>query len=231
MTLSPRSIDAPPVNPDGLRFQLDFGTVTGAAAGWDIIDEIGALDVCDYLGDAATPCTIFALTDQAGTNNDVTLEILERPFIGNTTPSVDPTVYDGTAVLKTAIGDYQYRDPDTAGSSAPFRFSNLDAGSYNVTVFEGRTTDANGQFAKVWVGDADGSNEPGVAGEHEGQNTGDFAAGSSTLSLEIAEGEFLWYRHLEDNSGGISGLIIRSQGGPDRAATLTATARLGSRTF
>jgi len=29
------------------------------------------------------------------------------------------------------------------------------------------------------------------------------------LTLDIGEGEFLWYRHLEDNSGGISGIIIK----------------------
>ena len=45
--------------------------------------------------------------------------------------------------------------------------------------------DGNGQFAKLWVGDANGSSEPGVAGEHEGQNTVDFAAGSATWSLEV----------------------------------------------
>ena len=82
-----------------------------------------------------------------------------------------------------------------------------------MTVAEGRTSDGNGQFAKLWVGDANGSNEPGVAGEHEGRNTGDFAAGAATLTLDVGEGEFLWYRHLEDNSGGISAIVIRSVGG------------------
>ncbi len=97
----------------------------------------------------------------------------------------------------------------------PLRFSNLNPGEYRVTLFEGRTTDGNGQFAKVWSGDADGSNEPGVAGQHEGINTGDFAAGSATVELALREGDFLWYRHLEDNSGGISGIIIRQLRGID----------------
>ena len=32
------------------------------------------------------------------------------------------------------------------------------------------------------------------------------------MTLDVGEGEFLWYRHLEDNSGGISALVIRSTG-------------------
>ena len=179
-TLAVKSFDAPPVNPDGLRFQLDFGisttngaTEVGVPEGWDSINDILAEDTCDYLGNAATPCTIYTLTDQEGTDNDVTLEILEVPFITNATPAdtIAPYVFNGTAIPRQAIGDYVYRDPDTADSSAPFRFSNLDPGTYEVTVVEGRSNDANGQFAKLWVGDADGSNEPGVAGEHEGKNT------------------------------------------------------------
>ena len=204
-----------PANSAGLLL-LDFGTRTGEAEGWDIIDEVPGIDECNYLEDEFTPCTIFELTDRAGSDDDVTLEILERPFIGNTAPHLaEDQVYDGLGVPVAAHGDYHYRDPDTAGSTAPFRFSNIDPGIYNVTVFEGRTTDGNGQFAKLWVGDFNGSNEPGEFGQHEGKNTDDFAAGAATVTLEIAEGDYLWYRHLEDNSGGIAGIIIRSQeGGP-----------------
>lgn len=210
--LSVASFDAEPEDPAGLKFKLDFATHRGGAEGWDIIDEIDAGDTCTYQG-ADTPCTVFELTDLEGTDTDVTLEILERPFIGNSTPHILPDVIAGVATPAQAIGDYQYRDPDTADSSAPFRFSNLDPGTYMVTVTEGRTTDGNGQFAKLWVGDADGSNEPGTPGSHDGENTGDFAAGFATLELTIGEGEFLWYRHLEDNSGGISTLTIRSMDG------------------
>lgn len=210
--LSVPSFDAEPEDPAGLKFKLDFATHRGAADGWDIIDEINAEGTCVYQG-ADTPCTVFELTDQTGVDNDVTLEILERPFIGNSTPHILPGIIAGVATPAQAIGDYQYRDPDTAGSSAPFRFSNLDAGTYMVTVTQGRTTDGNGQFAKLWVGDAEGSNEPGTAGEHDGANTTDFAAGASTLELTVGEGEFLWYRHLEDNSGGISTITIREVGG------------------
>ena len=38
-----------------------------------IIDEIMATETCDYLGNAATPCTTYELTDQAGLDTDVTV--------------------------------------------------------------------------------------------------------------------------------------------------------------
>ncbi len=196
-------------------FQLDFSILEGEAEGWDIIDPIMADEECIFDG-GPTPCSIFSLTDRTGNDDDVTLEVLEVPFAGNNPAHLaDPQVYDDVDVPLEALGDYHYRNPDTAGSSAPFRFSNLNPGQYRVTVFEGRTTDGNGQFAKVWSGDADGSNEPGEPGAHEGQNTGDFSAGSATLELGIGQGQFLWYRHLEDNSGGISGIIIRQLRGID----------------
>ncbi len=196
-------------------FKLDFSILQGEAEGWDIIDPISADEECIFDG-GPSPCSIFPLTDRSGNDDDVTLEVLEVPFAGNNPEHLaEPQVYDDVDVPLEALGDYHYRNPDTAGSSAPFRFSNLNPGEYRVTVFEGRTTDGNGQFAKVWSGDADGSNEPGEPGAHEGQNTGDFAAGSATLELNIGEGQFLWYRHLEDNSGGISGIIIRQLRGID----------------
>ena len=93
-------------------FLLDFGTRTGEAEGWDIIDEILADQQCDYLGNNATPCTTFQLTDKTGVDNDVTLEILEFPFIGNTAPFLSEVqFYDGIEVPLEALGDYQYRDP------------------------------------------------------------------------------------------------------------------------
>jgi hypothetical protein len=199
----------------GGLFLLDFAVAVGEAEGWDTIDPIMAEEECVYQG-APTPCTVFRLTDRAGADDNVTLEILEVPFIGNTAPYLsEPQLYDDVDVPLEALGDYQYRNPDTAGTSAPFRFDNLDPGQYRVTVFEGRTTDGNGQFAKVWAGDADGSNEPGIPGEHTGQNTGDFAADSASVELTLGEGQYLWYRHLEDNSGGISGMIIRQLSGID----------------
>ncbi|HIM68615.1 MAG TPA: hypothetical protein EYM45_08640 [Verrucomicrobia bacterium] len=77
------------------------------------------------------------------------------------------------------------------------RIDGLAAGTYNVTVFEGRTTDAS-QFAKIWTGE-----EPAT------ENTGDFAKGSATVTVTVGAGESLWYMHLEDGSGGVSGMMIR----------------------
>ena len=213
------------------NFLLDFSALQGEAEGWDIIDPVPADEECNYLGEP-TPCTIFSLTDVSGEqDDDVTLEILEVPFAGNNPAHLaDPQVYDGVDVPLEALVDYHFREPDTAGLTAPFRFSNLNPGTYNVTMFEGRTTDDNGQFAKLWVGDADGSNEPGDVGEHEGKNTSDFAAGSATKSVGIGEGDFLWYRHLEDNSGGISGIIIRlteGAAGSPETSTRTVQSTLG----
>ena len=114
--------------------------------------------------------------------------------------------------------DYLDRSPDTAGSELLFRFSNLNPGRYNVTVFEGRTTDGNGQYGRVWVDDVNGKNGPAQ------QNTGDFAGtrdeggtrvavpegNPRTISVDLAAGQYLWYAHMEDNSGGFSGIIIQS---------------------
>ena len=77
------------------------------------------------------------------------------------------------------------------------RIDGLAAGTYNVTVFEGRTTDPS-QFAKIWTGE-----EPAA------ENTGNFAQGSATVTVTVSEGEPLWYMHLEDNTGGVSGMIIQ----------------------
>ncbi len=99
-------------------FQLDFSILQGEAEGWDIIDPIEAAEECTYQG-GPTPCTIFSLTDQIGADDDVTLEVLEIPFIGNNPEHLaEPQVYDGVDVPLEALGDYHYRNPDTAGSSA-----------------------------------------------------------------------------------------------------------------
>ena len=56
------------------------------------------------------------------------------------------------------------------------RLADLNPGSYNVTVFEGRTTDSNGRFGKIWVDDINGKKEPAE------QNTGNYSGvnGAST---------------------------------------------------
>ena len=87
----------------------------------------------------------------------------------NPGPQLLDVEYDGIEVPAAVKDDYLYRLPDTAGTEVLFRWDNLDPGRYNVTVFEGRTDDANGQFAKIWV-DADATG----AGEIAEENTDDF---------------------------------------------------------
>ena len=83
-------------------------------------------------------------------------------------------------------------------TEARMRIDGLPAGTYNVTVFEGRTTDDN-QSGKIWSGDS----EPAES------NTGNFAGGSGTVEVVVSSGQSVWYKHLEDNTGGVSGMIIR----------------------
>ena len=58
-------------------------------------------------------------------------------------------VYDSVMVPAAVKDDYDYRDPYIERTELLMRFSGLNSGSYNVTVFEGRTTDNNGRFGKV----------------------------------------------------------------------------------
>jgi len=144
-------------------------------------------------------------------------------------------VYDGVLVPAVVKDDYSYRLPDTAGSESLMRFDGLKPGKYNVTVFEGRTTDGNGRFGKVWADDASGSNEPAT------QNTGNYSGVASdgtvlpmgqapTVTVEIKAGQSLWFAEMEDNSGGISGMIIRGVGGvaPSTPINITKTEISGS---
>jgi hypothetical protein len=165
---------------------------SGIAAGWDAINNL----VQD------TP--FGPLTDLSGSgDSDVTITALDDGFNpNNSAPPNSDATYDGILVPQEARNDYLFKIADQAGTTARMKIENLDAGLYNVTVFEGRTSDA-AQFAKLWVGDSTGSGEPAA------ENTGSFAGGSSTLSnLAIGAGDVLWYRHLEDGSGGLSGIII-----------------------
>jgi len=89
----------------------------------------------------------------------------------------------------------------------------LPAGTYNVTVFEGRTTDDN-QSGKIWSGDS----------ELAESNTGNFAGGSGTVEVVVSSGQAVWYKHLEDNTGGVSGMIIRqtaSSGGAKQLVVIS----------
>src|SRR6185369_12012843 len=100
-------------------------------------------------------------------DNDVTLTMLDNkalaeqlnpespPYMlgqtaNNPTKEGSLVAYDGVVVPGIVKDDYLYRNPDTAGTEVLMRFANLNPGIYNVTVFEGRTNDANGRFGKVW---------------------------------------------------------------------------------
>jgi len=142
------------------------------------------------------------LTDVLGNDNDVTITALDDGFNpNNPAPPGTSAIYDGILVPREARDDYLFKIRDTPGTTARMRVDNLDPGGYNITVFEGRQSDV-AQFAKIWVGDDSGSNEPGS------ENTGSFAHSSSTVAVNIGAGDVLWYKHLEDGSGGISGMMI-----------------------
>lgn len=175
------------------QFLIDFAGTgpnsAGAAPGWDAIDNL-------------VQNVAVSITDTNGVDNDVTITAIDDSFNPNNPaqPNNTPT-YDGILVPVEAVNDYLFKVVDQAGTTARMRIDNLDPGAYNITVFEGRLTDS-GQFAKIWVGDDSGSNEPGA------ENTGNFAQSSSTVAVNISAGDVLWYKHLEDGSGGISGMMI-----------------------
>lgn len=195
-------------------------------ADWDTVGNWTFADFPDGIAK-------WKLTDFSSSgDSDVTLTIMDNEDLSatmgwsapagmtgnNPTHEGVDVVYDGVKVPYTVKDDYLYRNPDTAGSELLFRFANLNPGRYNVTVFEGRTSDGNGEFGKIWVDDATGKKEPAE------QNTGDFSGthledgarvkdeggNPRTVTLDIVAGQCIWYAHMEDNSGGISGLIVRS---------------------
>jgi hypothetical protein len=219
-------------------FKLDFGTAANTAAGvtltdWDVIGGWSFKDFPDGIA-------IWKLTDYSTDNNtNVTLTITDHaplaaqlganPATGmgsvSRTPAGVDVVYDGIPVPAVVKDDYMGRDGDFAGTEMLFRFANLAPGHYHVTVFDGRLSDDNGQYGKIWVDDLNGNKEPAD------QNTGDFSGNHleggvrvpdpqgnpRTISVDIRAGDYLWYAHMEDNQGGISGMIIR------RVATLVDT--------
>lgn len=178
-------------------------------------------------------------------DNDVTLTIMDNkalaeslnadapPYMlgmtaNNPVPQALTAVYDGVVVPAVVKDDYLYRNPDAAGSESLMRFANLNPGNYNVTVFEGRTTDANGRYGKVWVDDINGKNAP--AAQNTGNYSGVNAAGvpvplgqPRTVTVTIKAGEYLWFAEMEDNSGGISGMIIRSVDAPPPPVDITTS--------
>jgi hypothetical protein len=168
--------------------RVDLASNSGSAANWDVFTgATGAVLITDWAG---------------GIDNDVTLSITPSAAVGGNNagaPGTSATV-DVVTVPKEARDDYFFNSVN--GGSILMEIANLDAGTYNVSVFEGRTTDGNGQFAKVWVGTLGA--EPGA------QNTGDYAGSSATLSgLTVSAGQSVFIRHLENFIGGTSGFIIR----------------------
>ena len=212
-------------------FKLDFGTVQNTAQGvtltdWDTFDGwaftgfpdgIATWNLTDFSADHNTNVTL-TITDNA----PLAAQLGAAPAWGmggvSRTPAGLDVVYDGIPVPAVVKDDYMGRDGDFAGTEMLFRFANLSPGRYHVTVFDGRMSDDNGQYGKIWVDDINGKKEPAD------QNTGDFSAthleggirvpdpqgNPQTISVDIRAGDYLWYAHMEDNQGGISGMIIRS---------------------
>ncbi|MCB1097228.1 MAG: hypothetical protein KDN22_16765 [Verrucomicrobiae bacterium] len=176
-------------------FQLDFGNTpdspgpaNGTADGWNGIDNL-PMD------------TAVAVSDTNGVQSGVTITALDDGFNPNNTAAPGAGAsFDGIDIPQNVNDDYLFKIADTPGTSARIRVDGLAPGVYNVTLFEGRTTDT-GQEAILWAGgDAD---EPAAA------NSGSFANGGSTTTIVVGPGQALYYKHLEDGSGGISGIIIR----------------------
>ena len=170
-------------------FLIDFGGTAANSAGaspdpWISLDNL----VMDEAADLGDGVTLTALDDGFSPNNPA------QPG--------EEAEHDGVVVPQEARNDYFFKITDTAGTTARMRIDGLPAGVYNVTVFEGRTTDGN-QVAKIWTGE-----------EPEEENTGNFAQGSATVEVNVIAGEPLWYKHLEDNTGGVSGMIIRKTSEP-----------------
>jgi hypothetical protein len=181
---------------------------------------------------AGTEVTWKLLDASSNPKSNVTLTIMDnKPLAESISPDAPPymqgqtannptkdgfdVVYDGVRVPYIVKDDYLYRSPDAAGTESLMRIANLDPGTYNVTVFEGRTSDGNGRYGKIWVDDITGAKEPAT------QNTGNYSGVDDngnkvykgqprTLTVNVKAGEYLWFAEMEDNSGGISGMIIRS---------------------
>ncbi|MEI6343233.1 MAG: hypothetical protein WCR07_14875 [Verrucomicrobiota bacterium] len=204
---------------------------------WTLLDpnanvSPGSASINGTANDEATQVTWKLKDFSGGGDNDVTLTIFDNlkltealdpnspPYMlgmaaNNPTKEGLTAVYDGVVVPSVVKDDYLYRNPDTAGTESLMRFGGLNPGFYNVTVFEGRTTDGNGRYGKVWVDDINGKNEP--ASQNTGNYAGVNAAGvpvplgqPRTVTVEVKAGQYLWFAEMEDNSGGISGMIVRS---------------------
>ena len=182
----------------------------------------------DFSKDGNTGVTVTILDNQA------LADAASSPMTGltanNPTKEGIAVMYDGVLVPAVVKDDYLYRAPDAPATESLMRIAGLKPGRYNVTVFEGRTTDGDGRFGKVWVDDIKGLKEPAS------QNTGNYAGTvdgkgvplgqPQTVTVDVKAGEYLWFAEMEDNSGGISGMIIRGV-----AAVAPAVELVGSSTL
>ncbi|MCA9214963.1 MAG: hypothetical protein KDB27_17965 [Planctomycetales bacterium] len=173
-------------------FKMDFGTLENIDEldDWDEFETFSFFDFDDEIA-------AWELTDFSGDgDNDVILTILDNEELAdefgsladgmihnNPVQQFEDVVYDGIEVPAAVKDDYLYRNPDTAGTELLFRFENLNPGDYNVTLFLGRTSDANGQYGKIWV-EADDVGQ----GEPDEENTGNFAGFDPDEGLENPEG-------------------------------------------
>jgi len=226
----PADADGNPLDPQPLLLDWDvIPTWTFADPNGNVTD--GSASIKGTANDAGTEVTWKLRDISANPNTKVTLTILDNrtlaeklsadapPYMlgqtaNNPTKEGRDVVYDDVRVPGVVKDDYLYRNPDAAGSESLMRIANLDPGTYNVTVFEGRTTDGS-RTGKIWVDDIKGLKEPAD------QNTGNYAGKNDagevlldgqprTVTVKINAGDYLWFAEMEDNSGGISGMIIRS---------------------
>jgi hypothetical protein len=165
--------------------------------------------------------------------NGITITALDDGFAGNSKDAPGAgAVVEGVTIPQEANDDYFYKTVaantgqghvqsnaarrDDAGTTARLQISGLPIGAYRVTIFEGRTTDSN-QVAKIGTGVSasganSGSNDNTIEAEFlpSAANSGNFAGGSATVLVDVEHNQPLWYRHYEDHTGGISGMVIRS---------------------
>jgi len=174
---------------------LDFGNEGDTASGTPGSPWLGFSElVVDESYDLGNGITMTAQGDGFSPNNPA--------------GSGSAADYDSITVPVAARDDYLFKTDDTPGGTAKLVFNGLPAGVYSVTMFEGRTTDVN-QVAKLWAGG--NRDEPAEA------NVASFAGGGTTIEVTVTEGDSLYYLHMEDGSGGISGMIIRNVSRPDAA--------------
>jgi hypothetical protein len=199
------------------QFLIDLGGDTdgagkGEAAGWDVFTSA-------QVGLGGT----WAVTDTLGSDTDVTLTITSSGgngqgagVNGHDNDPLPPI--DGVTVPIEASDDYFFNSGSAAGSLL-FEFKNLDAGTYNVSVFEGRLSDNNGQFGTIWSGVVD--DEPGAT--NTGNYSPDGGSPATLTDITIDTGESVFFRHFDDDTGGTSGIIVRQIPEPSALAITSIT--------